>query len=133
MICAGFRMLHPMRNYDLRSNLLIDRSDIVATIAIVENSNDRRMRTKNRAHDSAFGTSVRADGTDFDQHPISVHRRANGRRGNEDVALNTGLQAFGWRSRVRKNETETVAVHAQSTGNEVLSRSCLRNRVTVRI
>ena len=86
MICAGLRMLHPMRNHDLRSNLLIDGGDIVAAIAIVENSNDRRMCAKNRAHDSAFGTSVRADGTDFDQYPVSVHRRANGRRRNEDRA-----------------------------------------------
>ena len=90
----GFRKLHPVRNHDLLGNLFIDRSDVVVAITVVKGANYGGMSADNWAHDAAFCATVRTDCADLHQHAVAMHSRANRVGRNEDVARETGLEAF---------------------------------------
>ncbi len=62
-----------------------------------------------------------------------MHRRPNKRRRDKNVSRKLRFQALIERTGIRKDEPETVAVHAESSDYQILASGGFRNRVAVRI
>lgn len=79
----------------------------------MKDSDHGAMSADDWAHDAAFGAAVRADRANLHQHAVPVHRRAYGRRRNENVSGELRLQAGVERGGVGGDKPVAVAVHAQ--------------------
>src|SRR5213083_2377036 len=80
-----FGVLHSLRNYDFLRDLLIDRRDVIA-MAIMKDADYSRVGAVDWAENSSLSPAIRPDGADLHQHAISVHRRADCGRRNENVS-----------------------------------------------
>src|SRR6184192_3789104 len=85
VLSSQFGVLHSGRNYDFLRDFLIDRRDVIA-MAIMKDADYSRVGAVDWAHDSPLSTAVRPDGAHLDEHAISVHRRADCGRRNENVS-----------------------------------------------
>src|SRR5579862_5310270 len=83
------------------------------------------------ADDAPFGASVGADVSEVDEDEISVHGVADLVRRDEDVAGQFRSQRGVQRFCVGDNEAESVAVHGEASGDEVLVGGGLRKRIAV--
>src|ERR1039458_9176385 len=99
----------------------------------MKDSDHGAMSTDDWANDAAFGTSVGPDRADFYQHAIAVHRRAHGRRRNENVSGELRLEACVERGGVRGDKPVAVAMHAQLSNQNVFACNGFGNREAVRI
>src|SRR5947209_17998278 len=90
VLSSQFVVLHSGRNYDFLRDFLIDWRDVIA-MAIMKNADDSRMGAVDGADNSSLCTAIRPDGADLDKHAISVHRRADCGRWNENVSGEAGL------------------------------------------
>ena len=72
---------------------------------------------------------------DFNQYAIAMHRRAYRMWRNEDVPRETAFQIRSSRREIRDDETESVAMKAQLSGNQVFPGSSrgLRDCVSIRV
>src|SRR5882762_10851536 len=77
------RTLHPWGDDDFLRYFFVDGLDVVVTVSVVEDADYRRMGTRQRADDAAFGAAIGADGTDFDQDAVAVHGGSGGMRSDE--------------------------------------------------
>ena len=96
----------------------------------MENANDCRMSTIDGTDYSAFGTAVWTDIRDVHQDQVTVHGRGDLVRGDEDVACEFGFQ-LAQRFGIGDDEAESVAVHAETSGDEVFVGGGLRKLITV--
>lgn len=99
----------------------------------MKRSHHRRVCAVHGTNDAAFGAAVGADVGNFHQHAVAVHRGADKRRRDENVTGKARLQARVESCRIRRDETESVAVHAEAADQRVLSRGRLWKRVAIRI
>ena len=60
--------------------------------AVVEDADHGRVRARQRTDDAAFGAAVGADGANFNQYAVAVHRGSNGVRRNEDVSSQASFE-----------------------------------------
>ena len=110
--CLRFRIFHPCGNDDFLGDLLVDGPYVVATWAVVEDADDRRMGAGNRPDDASFGAAVGADRAHLDQHEIAVHGESHGWRRDENVSGEARFEGCMKRSGIRSDEAEAVAMHA---------------------
>ena len=107
--------LHAARDDDLLRDLLVDGSHVVVSRAVMKGADHRGIAAAEHAQDAAFGAAVFLLATEFDQHLVAVHGRADGLRADEDVtAEGAALPGIG------DDEAITVAVHGQAPGDEIL-------------
>src|SRR5581483_5292297 len=129
----GVRMLLPGRDDDVLGNLFVDRPDVVVALAVVKNSDDRRMRAAEHAEDASFGTSVGANRSHRDQYTITMHRGCESRRRNEDIAHKVCRGRFAFLSIIActlgNHESVTIAMHSQAADECIASGEGLRQRV----
>src|SRR5215472_4761466 len=115
------RALHSPRNDDLGSDLLVDGRDVVMAAAVVELADYRRLPALHHPHDSAFGASIRPDGTQLQEYLVAVHGIADGRRRNENVAGQLAAGPGRQRVRLGKHKTVAFAMHPQLADYQVMA------------
>src|SRR6185437_5071225 len=96
-------------NENFLSDLLVNRGDVVAARAVVEDSDYGRMGAVQSAKNTAFGAAVGFDRADFHQHAVAVHGSADGGRRNKDVACESRAQCFIRRPRFGNDKAEAIA------------------------
>ena len=114
-------------------NFLIEWSDVVAATAVMKNSDDGTVGTCHRADDAALGAALGTEGDNLHQHLVAMHGRTHGGRRNKYISRELCLEAFVKRGGIGGNESEAIAMHAQSSDYSVLACAGLRNRVAIRI
>ena len=97
----------------------------------MENANHCRMRAIDGADYAPLCTAVWTDLHDIHQDHVSVHGRADLMWRNKDVTGDLGFKLSAHRFGIGDHEPESVAVHAQTAGDEVLVGSGLRKLVSV--
>ena len=70
----------------------VDGLYVVASAAVVEDSDYGGMGAVDGANDTSFGAAIGTHVGDFDQHEVSVHGVADEVRGDEDVSRELGLE-----------------------------------------
>src|SRR4051812_1686643 len=85
--------------------------------------------------DSSLSLAAIANVGDFDQHLIAMHGRADRVWRNKNIACQSSFQVRRSRSKIRNDETESVAMKAELSGDQIFTGSSgsLRNCVSVRI
>src|SRR5581483_1001318 len=116
-------------NHDILRDLFIHGRDVVVAIAIMEGADHGGLSAEDDAYDSAFDTAVRAGTTHFDEHSVAVHRRADSRRWNEDVAA----EPLPHGGVIRDDKTEAIAMHRHTANGEIAFLRSLRQRVAVSV
>src|SRR5437016_14637915 len=111
VLSSQFGVLHSGRNYDFLRDFLIDWRDVIA-MAIMKDADYSRVGAVDWAHDSPLSTAVRPDGAHLDEHAISVHRRAECGRRNENVSGEPGLWPVIQRCGIRQHKAKAIAGHA---------------------
>ncbi len=126
----GIRDFLAFRDYDFLRDFCVDGSDVISASTVVEDAYYCGMSAVDGADDASFGAAVGADVGDVDQHEVAVHGVADLVRGDEDVS---GEFGFEWAERfgIGDNEAESVAVHGEASGDEVLVGGGLRELVMV--
>src|SRR5579872_711111 len=132
-IVRWVRILHPRGNHDLLSYLLIDRRDVVMAMAIVKDAHDRCVGAMERPNDSSFDAAVRTKGRQLHQHAVAMHRVANCRRRNENVARDAGSETLVQSSGIGYHETEPVAMHSETADDHILAASRHWQRIVIRV
>ena len=90
----------------------------------MEDSDYRGVRAVDGADDASFGAAVGANVRNVGKDHVSVHRRTDLVRRDEDVSGKFRFQLterFG----IGNDEAEAVAVHGEASGDEVLVGGCL--------
>src|SRR5581483_8421678 len=82
---SGGRKLHARRDHDVLRDLLVHGTNEVVTVAVMKRANHGGVGAAHNAHHAAFGTAIRPDASDLDQHPVTVHRGTDRRRRNENI------------------------------------------------
>src|SRR5215472_880986 len=114
------RIFHATRDDDLHDDFFVDGRHIVPAVAIMEDSNHSFLFAFNHADDAAFGAAVVAYAAHLHQHLITVHGAADLGRRDKDVTLELALCARGQRARLRDDEAVAIAMHAQTTDDQIL-------------
>ena len=108
-------------------DLFVDGSDVVVLGSAMKRSNHGWIAAGKHAEDFPFDAAIFLLAAQFDEHLVAVHRRADSRRRNEDVALDCAALPG-----VRDDETVTVAVHRETPGDEILPGCGMRGeRISV--
>ena len=105
-------ILHARRDDDFHGQFFIDRADIVAAAAIVEDADDGFLFALHYADDPAFSFAVMPEAAHFHQHLVAMHGVADFWRRNKDVALELALGASRERAGFGDDEAVAIAMHA---------------------
>jgi hypothetical protein len=57
----------------LLRDLLVDRNNVIAAVAVMKNAHNRGVSTVHWADNSALGAAIAANCADLDQHAVAVH------------------------------------------------------------
>ncbi len=115
LVRALYRPFLAVWDDDLLRDLVVAGRDVVVPRAIVERADHRGMRAAGDAGDTSLGAAIVSHRPDLDQHAIAVHGRADGGRGDVDVAgdLLFHVGALG------DDKAVAVAVHRQPSRDQV--------------
>jgi len=86
---------------------------------IMENPYDRGVAAAKDPDDASAVAAVGPGGRQFNQHLIALHGAIHLVGRNEDVVVSASLARF------RADESEAVAMHVQTAGEEVVAIGCL--------
>src|SRR5579864_1356985 len=112
-------VFHSRRDDDVHGHALIHWGDVVVPGAIVENSHHGLLFALRYRKNAAFSPSIRADGPQFEQDPVTMHGIPYVRWRNKDVALQLVPGARGQGIRLRSDKAVAVTVHVQASGDQV--------------
>ena len=112
----ALRNFHSAGNDYGISELVIDWLNVVVAIAVMKDTDNRRMSTPYNLHDPAFSATVSTSGTKLNQDLIGVHRSVHIARRNVDIAFDF----VAYRGVIGPNESIPVAMNGELAGNQVV-------------